>query len=1617
MTLNQMERLALSVKLTQSGNIDRRGIYGQSLDTKAAEASVERMNALFQKHASIVSELSLINSSFMQTMKGLMAADEGRLAVAKVKEKSLANEANLTKALAIFSSDLTVAQKAEALSTLGLAKGYEALAMAKKGSTAVTPSEVDKLRVGKTDFDSQVASLQAIDKAEKEVTKSRYEGAKASKKYREETEKRNFASQVASLKAIEQTENAVSQSLDMEATAIRKTREENDKRNFASQVASLKAQEQIEKQITVTLEKEALAIRKVNMENAKRNFASQVASLKRGELIDRGRITGATVSETEVALEKTLNSLKQERYRIQAQIGALTNAEILREEKRIALAQTDLAIRKAQTAEMRQRATLENMLASREKIMKAVPKAQQIGVMVDAGIASKYDAVAVAQKNLAKETAKSEKATKSFTTAQDKAATSSKNMYGAIRGVAGGLGQLWMAYGRIIPILAGFATAASLKSAFTSATEFEYLITYTSQLGVEAEQSKGKVADFNSTMSEMREAIFAMKDTVHTPIELAEGMRKLVKAGVDASTGIDALQTASQFATVAEVDMENATRALVTQLSAFGDQMTKYPSDAAKIAHIGDVIAKAANETVTDISELMNSLSYVTELAHITGASFEELSGALAMLSQKGVFASKSGQALRTSMQRLQVPTAKAQALFDKMGYSFSAFTAEGNKRGLVDIFTELSKFTEKLSDEEVAELSKELFGLRAAKAGVNVLKMMGGELESFIKQLEEADGYVKSVFDRLKDTSKVKLQRLKAELQETFIKSVDSKEFGEFVDSLTKFVSSPETLRGIQAVTKELQTFMEVLQQLVNIPAQLGADVVDTGLAAYVIFGHNPYARTIAAIYETNKKLEELNQTIAKGQTKKEGSIFAFDFEFPTIEKLQRDYREYEKATIDFVNSIAESISKKFKKQEVEVPVYLKPRTEVETVGEDWFSQLETKFTEFKISPALVVTNWNEELGKSAQQLRKNFGDINTRSREFGKKQSALWNDVERAFSDSIDSQLLSAEALIKSNDRLVAKTPQWKKGFSGILFNGEEVDTVYADYSTKASKFFETLVYMNENAFDRQTEVLNAYIQHVSAGFEKGVNDLKPLERELESIGNILNKSGKIDDSQIRKYKDSLEKLPEYYDKLKESAKTALDNIRDKQQKLTDSIKKYSEAISNIKFDKMTKIFDLTQDYNQGTIDKISDQYDELKDKVSELKKELEKEGISQSDYASTYESIVKYEEQIIRLGERRNKLEVEYYNTNIRKINELNKQGSALAKIAEKSEGPVRDEMAKQAMKYFEQALSYSEKLQETESGTISREKVYQDKLRAINEYSDRATKLNETLKTQDEDKLQALTELEKMTASLVEDITKVAELTKQAFNLDLNADNAKEEVKALREELESLFAFAEKGSYKVPTIETPDITRDFTQQIEKINGVFTNKLATEEISNKIATAFDGAIAATEDRYYIMWGNVLGSGVETGSEINKVLDKAARDREMTIKVNYVGLDEKSLGGVVSRSLGGAIPGYSSGIKLPGYGGGDRILAALESGEWILRKEVGAYYGDDFIKSINDMKFPKFATGGPTVRKNNADNEETVNLNISLNGNEPVNLHGTRANVNEFIRQFKDAQRFMSS
>jgi len=148
-----------------------------------------------------------------------------------------------------------------------------------------------------------------------------------------------------------------------------------------------------------------------------------------------------------------------------------------------------------------------------------------------------------------------------------------------------------------------------------------------------------------------------------------------------------------------------------------------------------------------------------------------------------------------------------------------------------------------------------------------------------------------------------------------------------------------------------------------------------------------------------------------------------------------------------------------------------------------------------------------------------------------------------------------------------------------------------------------------------------------------------------------------------------------------------------------------------------------------------------------------------------------------------------------------------------------------------------------------------------------------------------------------------------------------------------------------------------------------------------------------AKTTKQVSLDWGRVYedfeGRGLSAADAVDSALDRMARDREVKLTIREV----------QAHATGGIIQRFARGGRLPGYGGGDRISALLEAGEFVIRKEAVSKFGAGIFHALNSMKMPeipRFAIGGPvgfaTGGQVLGGEAMTINLNFGPGRSVPV-------------------------
>ena len=437
--------------------------------------------------------------------------------------------------------------------------------------------------------------------------------------------------------------------------------------------------------------------------------------------------------------------------------------------------------------------------ASRLTTGRAAAAASAVG-LTDAQVIARYGSDAlIASKNLAGLELAAKKvtsATNGSTSATKAWNAAHKDAHDVARGLSGALGGLWMTYGQMVPLIAGFAIAASLKAAFTAGKDFEYQMRFVQAVS----------GDTAKEMKNVSNALIEMSTAGQfKPLEMAQGMRILAQAGMGTADSLATLPTIMALATVGETDLATAAETATGIMHAFGLEISD-------IGHIGDVIAKAAAISITSVAAMSESMKQASTVAMQYDLSLSEVSASLVALAERNIKGQAAGTAFRNMMNELSNPTQKAQRAFDILGVKM--YDGQGRAKNLSVVMNELREEMGRFDQQSRNLLGAAMFGERGNKPFQAIMAKNATEWADMIKKMEESNGFLMTAMSLLENTVEGQFKNLASNVQATFIKVADDSA-GSLID-LAHSMRTAFTSQGVIDALKSISSLVIGITQAI---------------------------------------------------------------------------------------------------------------------------------------------------------------------------------------------------------------------------------------------------------------------------------------------------------------------------------------------------------------------------------------------------------------------------------------------------------------------------------------------------------------------------------------------------------------------------------------------------------------------------------------------------------------------------------------------------------------------------------------------------------------------------------------------------------------------------------
>jgi TP901 family phage tail tape measure protein len=187
-------------------------------------------------------------------------------------------------------------------------------------------------------------------------------------------------------------------------------------------------------------------------------------------------------------------------------------------------------------------------------------------------------------------------------------------------------------------------------------------------------------------LSKVRQGILNISSGTGTGIQnLTDGMYQIEKAGYRGADGLKVLKAAAQGAREENASLESVTNAMTSV-------MASYHLKASDSVRVMNGMKTAAGEGKMTMEQFAASLSTVLPIASANKISFEQVSGALATLTQHGTSAREGTQELANTIRNLAAPNNVAVNTMQRFGISATDVQTHLGKRGLtgtLDLLTQ----------------------------------------------------------------------------------------------------------------------------------------------------------------------------------------------------------------------------------------------------------------------------------------------------------------------------------------------------------------------------------------------------------------------------------------------------------------------------------------------------------------------------------------------------------------------------------------------------------------------------------------------------------------------------------------------------------------------------------------------------------------------------------------------------------------------------------------------------------------------------------------------------------------------------------------------------------------
>lgn len=342
-------------------------------------------------------------------------------------------------------------------------------------------------------------------------------------------------------------------------------------------------------------------------------------------------------------------------------------------------------------------------------------------------------------------------------------------------------------------------------------------------LVVAATKFPGNVRKGTAAFAELEAAAMAAgRTTEFTAAQSAEGLKLLGAAGLDVKQAIAVLPDVINLATVAEVELAEASDMAVKTLGAMGLASDDAATNQRNLQRVMDVMnqtANSASQTLTDVFEAMRKAG---PIATTFNQEIETVGASIIGMARAGFIGEEAGTAYRNMMLRLTALTPAAKKEIKKLGVQL--LDTKGNLRDPIALMGDLSEAMEGLGTGEKGRRLDVIFGKKAIGPAVKLLDAGTKKLREFEQAGKDAAGSLTRSAEQIQDTTTGSMHEVESAYESVKISLFKLKDnaIKGVIDRVAEWIRTNEKLI-VSKVGEWIEWIIENFDEMVSVLKKVG--------------------------------------------------------------------------------------------------------------------------------------------------------------------------------------------------------------------------------------------------------------------------------------------------------------------------------------------------------------------------------------------------------------------------------------------------------------------------------------------------------------------------------------------------------------------------------------------------------------------------------------------------------------------------------------------------------------------------------------------------------------------------------------------------------------------------